>query len=127
MPSYTARRRTMTDDEIAALYLELHDSELVGLKSGLSGTSVLDICRKLGVPVQPPGGINPRRRNIRLNVDQIVEYYQTGMTAQEVADIAHTNTTMIYTILRENGVKRRTHVQVRDLKRRSKPYGRNEF
>lgn len=108
MPSYTGRRRLLSDAEICRLYAEMQDGEGVGLKAGLSGSTVLKIVRANGGVVLPRGARRGHPyRAIPLSDADIVAMYQGGRSGVAIAEIAGCGEHRIYSVLDAAGVPRR--------------------
>lgn len=104
---FTARPRSMTDEQICAMYAEHGDSLTVGLHANCSSTTVLDIVRRNGGKVGPPGG--PRRSRVlhRLTAEQICQRYKAGESGVAIAEAAGCSTATVYTTLEAHGIPRR--------------------
>jgi hypothetical protein len=105
--SYIARRRSMTDDQIVALYGELQDADLVAYRAGCSNSTVLALVRKAGQPVAPRGGRPGRRRPLGCPETEIVRLYLAGLTAPEVGARVGCTDSAVYRVLRAHNVPRR--------------------
>lgn len=108
-PSYTRQKRTMTDGQVVALYLELKDSQLVGIKAHCSPETVRALVRAAGHEVLPRGGL-PDRHALHIPPEQICERYRAGQSGAEIAQAAGTYPAKVYRILRQHGVDIRDRV-----------------
>ena len=107
MVSYTrGRARTLSDEEIVALYVGGLDSDTVAAKANCSPGAVLDAVRRAGETVRPPG-TRPGRRNLALDEAAICRRYAEGVSGPDLADEAGCVLSTVYGILRRHGVTRR--------------------
>ena len=114
MPSYVRgkRARTLDDPEIIRLYVdEQLDGESIGIRAGCSGTTGLDIIRKAGHPIRPPGRGVPRPRLI--SDEDIARRYKAGEDGPRLAQAAGCTPGTIYHLLRRLGVHVRPPPNVR--------------
>ena len=105
-PTYTGRRRRLTDAEVVARYQELRDSYTVGLEAGLDAAKVLEIVRAAGVEVNRPNQRATRKR-FKLTAEQMAERYRAGDTGEQIAHAAGCSTRTVYDALESLGVPRR--------------------
>jgi hypothetical protein len=102
--TYSARRRTLPDEEIVRLYVGGLDSDSVGARANCSSTAVLDLVRAAGHQVRKPGG---RKHAIAMPEDEICRRYQGGESGPVIALAAGCTPSSIYSILKKHGVARR--------------------
>lgn len=106
MPTYTRTgQRRLPDEEIIALYLSGLDSETVGFRASCSPTTILDIVRRAGHQVRPPGN-RPSRPKL-LTDGEIIRQYRNGATGPEIAAAAGVTPNTVYAILKREGIPRR--------------------
>ena len=109
MPNYTGRQRTLSYAEIVELYRQGLDAETVGIAAGCSGTTVLVIVRAAGEPIRQRGkGSIGKRKRLALSDEEIIKRYQDGASAPEIAEAAGCTAEVIYNLLRQANVPRRS-------------------
>lgn len=124
MPSYVRgkRVRKLDDETIIRLYVEERmDGESIGIEAGCSGTTVLDIVRKAGHPIRPPGRGVPRPRHI--SDGEIARRYRAGEDGPRLAQAAGCTPGTVYRILRTMGVDVRPPPSLRDGLRKAQRDG----
>jgi DNA-binding CsgD family transcriptional regulator len=109
----------MTDEQVVALYLELKDSQLVGIKAHCSPETVRNLVRAAGHPILPRGGL-PDRHALQLGEDEICRRYRAGQSTPTIAQAAGTYPGKICRILRAHGVP------VRDKTENGRMQGRKQ-
>lgn len=114
------RGRLLTDDEIATLYASGLDSDSIGYRAGCSGSTVLAICRAMGVPIRPPGAPPPRKR-LPLTDEQIIARYKAGESGPRIAQACDVAVTTVYYTLRRHGVTIRPSPAHRGHRPRKEP------
>jgi DNA-binding Lrp family transcriptional regulator len=109
MPNYTGRQRKLSDAEIIERYRQGVDAETVGIAAGCSGTTVLAIVRAAGETIRQRGkGSIGKRKRLALSDEEIIKRYQTGASAPEIAEAAGCTSQVIYNLLRQANVPRRS-------------------
>ena len=109
MPNYTGRQRKLSDAEIMELYRQGLDAETVGIAAGCSGSTVLAIVRAAGETVRQRGeGSTGKRKRLALSDEEIIKRYQNGASAPEIAEAAGCTSQVIYNLLRQANVPRRS-------------------
>jgi hypothetical protein len=103
------RGQRLSDAHIVELYAETKDAVLVGIKAGVSSTTVLNRVRAMGGVVHPPGHNRGRTRRVRrLSDDELCRLYaQEGYSGPKLADMAGCSVRQVYHILEARGVPRR--------------------
>lgn len=104
--------RTLSDEEIVALYASGTDSDSIGFRAGCSGTTVLKIVRDAGEPIRAAGG-RPAVK-LLLTDQQIIDRYNAGESGTKLGAAAQCVPSTIYRILRSAGI----HPRPRTNKRR---------
>jgi hypothetical protein len=110
-PSYTRQRRTMTDEQVVSLYLELKDSQATGFEAHCSPETVRKLVRAAGHPILPRGGL-PDRNALLIDAAEICRRYRAGQSATVIAQAAGTYPGKVYRILRANAVPVRDGARV---------------
>ena len=109
MPNYTGRQRKLSDAEIIERYRQGLDAETVGIAAGCSGTTVLAIVRAAGETIRQRGkGSTGKRKRLALSDEEIIKRYQNGASAPEIAEAAGCTSQVIYNLLRQANVPRRS-------------------
>jgi hypothetical protein len=120
MPNrYMRRQRRLSDPEICALYESGMDSESVGVKAGMSGATVLGICRRHGVAIRARG-TRKGARLICLTLDDatICRRYKNGECARQIAESCEATENQIYSVLERCDVPRRSNRDILLARRR---------
>lgn len=128
MASYTrGRARTLSDEEVVALYVGGLDSDTVAAKANCSAGAVLDAVRRAGQAVRPPG-TQPGRRKRTLDEAAICRRYAEGASGPDIAAEVGCVLSTVYAVLRRHGVTRRSAAESTNkvslaaaAKRRRKP------
>lgn len=103
------RSQRLPDSEVVRLYEATKDAVLVGMKAGISSTTVLNRVRAAGAEVYPPGHTRGQcRRRLNLSHDEIARLYkEAGQSGPVLAQAAGCSVRQIYLILEALGVARR--------------------
>lgn len=105
------RGQLLDDAEIVRLYAELKDAELVGMRAGVSGTTVLNRVRAAGGKVHPPGHTRGQtRRQPTLTTEEICALYRDGMSGTRIAERAGCSVRHVYNTLEASGIPRRNRL-----------------
>jgi|SRR3954452_8445386 hypothetical protein len=108
-PSQTGRQRKLSDAEIIERYLQGADAETVGIAAGCSGTTVVVIVRAAGETIRQRGkGSTGKCKRLALSDEEIIKRYQTGASAPKIAEAAGCTFQVIYNLLRQVNVPRRS-------------------
>jgi hypothetical protein len=106
------RGQRLDDAEIVRLYAEIQDSELVGLRAGVSGTTVLNRVRAAGGVILKPGHTrNKKRLKTTLNDAEICRLYREGLSGPTIADRAGCSAGHVYNVLEAAKIPRRSAVE----------------
>jgi transposase len=97
--------RLLPDAEIIALYIGGMDSDSVSYRAGCCAKIVLDLVRKAGHTVRPPG--RGSGRPLKLSSEEIVRRYRSGESGVSIAVAAGCVASTIYGVLRREGVQLR--------------------
>jgi hypothetical protein len=102
------RGQLLDDAEIVRLYAEIGDSELVGLRAGVSGTTVLNRVRAAGGTIFKPGHARHNKRlKTTLSDDEICQLYRDGLSGPKIADRARCSAGHVYNVLNAAKIPRR--------------------
>lgn len=102
------RGQLLDDAEIVRLYAELKDAVLVGMRAGVSGTTVLNRVRAAGGEVYPPGHSRGQNRRLpTLTNEEICKLYRDGMSGTRIAERAGCSVRHVYDTLEAAGIRRR--------------------
>ena len=93
----------MSDEQVVALYLELKDSQRVGIIAHCAPDTVRQLVRAAGHEVLPRGGL-PDRKSLLIDPAEMERRYRQGEAAAAIAQAAGTYPAKVYRILRERGV-----------------------
>jgi hypothetical protein len=118
VPSYTRRRRTLTDEEVAEHYSKSRCSETTGMAAGCCAATVIAISRRLGVEIQPRGragralyAFNPVHGHSKLTMEQVCDLYsKEGLSGPEIARRAGISHAAVYACLRKFNIPMRQSV-----------------
>jgi uncharacterized protein (DUF433 family) len=88
-------------EEIISYYQSGMTTYQLGEKYGVTFSTIRDRLKKNGVKLRPPRNM----KRIDLPVEEIISYYESGMTLTKIADKYGVSYKTIIARLRENGVK----------------------
>jgi len=106
MPSYTGRRRVMTDAEIVAAYTVQRDADAVAGRAGCCADTVRRLVKAAGQPLARCTG-KRWARPLRISDAEICRRYQEGEDGPALARAAGCTPATIYYRLKRAGIERR--------------------